>query len=58
MTTQTLGRCHTTNAAVLAWVEQQVQLCQPDQIFWCDGSEAEKKTLTAAERMKRAQEER
>ena len=47
MTTQTLGRCNTTNAAVLAWVEQQKELCQPDQIFWCDGSEAEKKMLTA-----------
>ncbi len=47
MTTQTLGRCNTTNPAVIAWVQQQAQLCQPDNIFWCDGSDAEKKALTA-----------
>jgi GTP-dependent phosphoenolpyruvate carboxykinase len=35
------------NPAVRRWVEEQVKLCQPDKIFWCDGSEAEKELLTA-----------
>jgi phosphoenolpyruvate carboxykinase (GTP) len=34
------------NEAVQAWVKEMVQLCQPDQVFWCDGSEAEKDFLT------------
>jgi phosphoenolpyruvate carboxykinase (GTP) len=28
-------------------VEEQIKLCQPDEVFWCDGSEAEKEFLTA-----------
>jgi phosphoenolpyruvate carboxykinase (GTP) len=35
-----------SNEAVQAWVKEMVQLCQPDQVFWCDGSEAEKDFLT------------
>ena len=31
----------TTNKAVLDWVESVRQLCQPDRIHWCDGSQAE-----------------
>ncbi len=41
-----LGRCLTTNKTVRAWVEKTARLCQPDRIFWCDGSEAEKRLLT------------
>ncbi|MBI2927442.1 MAG: phosphoenolpyruvate carboxykinase (GTP) [Verrucomicrobia bacterium] len=41
-----LGNCNTANTTVLAWVEEQARLCQPDRIFWCDGSEAEKEVLT------------
>ena len=41
------GHCNTNNAAVIRWVEEQAKLCQPDHIFWCDGSEAEKELLTA-----------
>src|SRR5262245_43430470 len=41
------GKCNTTNPTVLSWVESQTKLCQPDQVFWCDGSEAEKDFLTA-----------
>ena len=37
---------NTTNPAVIRWVEEMAALCQPDQILWCDGSEAEKKELT------------
>ncbi|NBV23935.1 MAG: phosphoenolpyruvate carboxykinase (GTP) [Proteobacteria bacterium] len=35
------------NAHVTRWVEEVVQLCQPEAIHWCDGSAAEKETLTA-----------
>jgi len=31
----------TTNKAVLDWVESVRQLCQPDRLHWCDGSQAE-----------------
>jgi phosphoenolpyruvate carboxykinase (GTP) len=31
----------TRNKALLKWVDEVVQLCQPDRVVWCDGSEAE-----------------
>src|SRR5207249_9337912 len=46
MSHQVLGECNTANPALLAWVEAQAKLCQPEKIFWCDGSEAEKDLLT------------
>lgn len=36
---------NTDNPHVLAWVEEQARLCQPAQIYWCDGSVAEKHTF-------------
>ena len=36
----------TRNPALIAWINSQVQLCQPDQVHWCDGSEAERDNLT------------
>ena len=42
-----LGTCNASNETVKAWVNEMAQLCQPDRIFWCDGSEAEKQSLTA-----------
>src|SRR5471032_629716 len=36
----------TIHAGVQAWVEEMVQLCQPDNVYWCDGSEEEKLKLT------------
>ena len=36
----------TKHEGVLAWVEEMAALCEPDQIVWCDGSEAEKERLT------------
>jgi len=29
------------NEAVKDWVQEMVELCQPDQVRWCDGSQAE-----------------
>jgi phosphoenolpyruvate carboxykinase (GTP) len=47
MANQPLGSCNTTNKALLKWVEEKTKLCEPNQVFWCDGSEAEKDLLTA-----------
>jgi phosphoenolpyruvate carboxykinase (GTP) len=41
------GERNTENESVIRWVKSQINLCQPDQVFWCDGSEAEKEALTA-----------
>jgi len=35
----------TTNKKLLAWVEEWAQLCQPDKVYWCDGSEEENQRL-------------
>ena len=45
MSNSTFGHCNTSNAAVISWVEEQVKLCQPETVFWCDGSEAEDKLM-------------
>ena len=37
----------TTNPRLLSWVDEMAQLCSPDQIHWCDGSEEEYDTLCA-----------
>ena len=29
-----------------AWIDEMARLCQPDTIYWCDGSEEEKERLT------------
>src|SRR3984957_10946541 len=47
MSNENLGTCNTTNPAALAWIEQKVKHCQPDQVFWCDGSEKERDFLYA-----------
>ncbi len=31
----------TEHAGLLAWVEEMVELCEPDEVRWCDGSDAE-----------------
>ena len=37
---------NTSNPAVLKWVNETAELCKPDRIFWCNGSEQEKELLT------------
>ncbi len=43
---QTKEKKLTTNPYLIAWVDEATALCQPDRVIWCDGTEAEKKSLT------------
>lgn len=36
----------TTHAALLKWVNEMTELCTPDQVAWCDGSQDEWNRLT------------
>jgi phosphoenolpyruvate carboxykinase (GTP) len=42
------GPTLTKNKALIEWVGEMAQKCQPDHVVWCDGSEAEKQRLTDA----------
>ena len=33
------------NAKLIAWVSDMVALCKPEQVYWCDGSDAEYQRL-------------
>jgi phosphoenolpyruvate carboxykinase (GTP) len=37
------ARC--TNVAVAAWIEECAAMCQPDRLFWCNGSKDERQEL-------------
>ena len=41
-----IGDAKSANQAVLDWVHEIETLTQPENIFWCDGSEKEKQFLT------------
>jgi phosphoenolpyruvate carboxykinase (GTP) len=43
--TDTLGTV-SSNIFVQKWVNQMAAMCQPDDVFWCDGSEQERERLT------------
>jgi len=34
------------NPHIQKWVKEVAAMCQPDNVFWCDGSEEEKERLT------------
>src|SRR5437899_12517691 len=40
------GERNTKNKEIISWVDEMTRLCQPDHVFWCDGSEEEKDVLT------------
>ncbi|HBN85611.1 MAG TPA: phosphoenolpyruvate carboxykinase, partial [Clostridiales bacterium] len=35
----------TSNKKLLAWVKECVDMCQPDNVYWCNGSEEENQRL-------------
>ena len=45
MSSSVFGQSKSTNSTLTAWIAEAAKLCQPDHIFWCDGSEAEKEFL-------------
>lgn len=36
----------TKNKPLQAWVEEMVRLCEPDQVYWCNGTKEERDALT------------
>ena len=34
------------NFHIQKWVNQVAAMCRPDNVYWCDGSEAERENLT------------
>ena len=43
--TSTMNTAPTANQKVLTWVKRMAELCQPERIHWCDGSDAENQAL-------------
>lgn len=44
---ETNKKPNTNHQALLKWVNKMVAMCQPDNVHWCDGSEAEADALFA-----------
>ena len=36
------------NEHVRKWIDECAALCQPEKLFWCNGSEAERRALKSA----------
>jgi phosphoenolpyruvate carboxykinase (GTP) len=45
MTNETLGRRTTKHKGLETWVNEMAAHCQPEAVFWCDGSEVEYKAM-------------
>jgi len=45
MANETLGKKTTQHKALENWVNEMAALCQPRDLFWCDGSDREYQTL-------------
>ena len=43
--TSNMDKPATTNQKLISWVNEIAALCQPEKIFWCDGSDAENQLL-------------
>ena len=38
---------YVTNVKLSTWITEMIGLCKPDQVYWCDGSQAENEQLCA-----------
>jgi phosphoenolpyruvate carboxykinase (GTP) len=45
MSSKTTNKPNTNHKNLLAWVQEMADLCQPDSVHWCDGSEKENQSL-------------
>jgi phosphoenolpyruvate carboxykinase (GTP) len=45
MSSKTTNKPNTNHKNLLAWVQEMTDLCQPESVHWCDGSEKENQSL-------------
>ncbi len=46
MTNTNVSGMMPANTFIQKWVNEMAAMCQPENIYWCDGSEDEKERLT------------